>query len=496
MKLGDLVEGIYLGTLSAALRETDVPAVWDDSRRVTKGSLFVAMRGAVRKGDEFIEDALARGAGIVMLDRTAEARFAGRRSRAAFLVVEDPVEAFRIIVDRFFGHPSSRVRVIGITGTNGKTTITYLLEAIIAAAGKKTGVVGTVNCRVGGKVIPTQNTTPGLLDNQSFLAQLIREKVGYAVMEVSSHALHQGRVENIDMAGGIFTNLTGDHLDYHKTMEGYFKAKSKLFRGLSPEAYAIINHDDEYGRRLFSLTRSRKVSYGLHKPVDVYADIKEFGLKGMRFKIRYFGKVIELRTHLIGYHNIYNMLAAFSAGVAEGFEPEVVKQGIESVSHIPGRLERVDCGQEFCVFIDYAHTDDGLRNVLECLKRVPHKRLTVVFGCGGDRDRTKRPRMGRVAEELADHSILTSDNPRSEDPAGIIKEIAAGYVKKNYEVVLDRTEAIRLAMHTARSGDIVLLAGKGHETYQIFRDRTIEFIEKDIVAGILKEMLKGKEPAP
>ncbi|NTV28476.1 MAG: UDP-N-acetylmuramoyl-L-alanyl-D-glutamate--2,6-diaminopimelate ligase [Candidatus Omnitrophica bacterium] len=487
MTLGELVSGVYRGVLPETLRGLAVPAVWDDSRRVTHGSLFVAMRGALRTGDDFIEAAMAAGAKVVLLDRASEARFAGRYPGVAFLGVEDPSAAFRVMVDRFYGHPSSRVRVIGITGTNGKTTISYFLESVIAAAGKRSGVVGTVNCRIGGEVIPSRNTTPGLLDNQKFLAGLAAKGIGYAVMEVSSHALDQGRVDNIDFRGGIFTNLTGDHLDYHKTMEGYFEAKSRLFRGLGPDAYAVINTDDEYGRRLLSMTRARVFSYGLRSPADLQADIKKVEIGGTRFKVRFAGKTVELRTHFIGYHNIYNMLAAFAAGIAEGLDPETVKRGIESLEHVPGRLERVETGRDYCVFIDYAHTDDGLKNVLQCLKQVPHRRIIVVFGCGGDRDRTKRPRMGRAAGELADYSILTSDNPRSEDPEAIIREIVAGFSGNDYEVVVDRKEAIRRALALAASGDIVLLAGKGHETEQIFKDRTVEFRERDIVAGILAE---------
>jgi UDP-N-acetylmuramyl-tripeptide synthetase len=484
--LSHVLDGIYGKVLPEDFRFVDISEVWDDSRRVTPGSLFAAMAGATRKGDDFIDDAVARGARVVLLEQGGRARFSGKHPGVYFAEVSDPRAAFREIVEKIYGRPSRKVRVMGVTGTNGKTTITYFLESIIAVAGKRSGVVGTVNSRVGGKVVPSKNTTPGFLDNQIFLDGLVRAGVEYAVMEVSSHALAQGRVDQIDFCSGIFTNLTGDHLDFHGTMANYFEAKTRLFRSLAPQACAVINNDDDYGRRLSGLTRAWKISYGLKSPADVQAQIQSFDLAGTRFRVDFFGKSIDLKTHFIGYHNIYNILAAFAAGIGEGFSPEVLKRGIESLAFVPGRLERVDCAQPFAVFIDYAHTDDGLKNVLECLKEVPHKRLIVVFGCGGDRDRTKRPRMGRVASELADISILTSDNPRSEEPSAIIQEIVPGLTGKNYEIVVDRSEAIARALKLAQPNDIVLLAGKGHETYQVLKDRTIDFNERDIVTGILK----------
>jgi UDP-N-acetylmuramyl-tripeptide synthetase len=484
MRLKDLVGDVGGGMPG----DIDIPAVWDDSRRVTPGSLFAALppvAEVTQDGEKFIADAVIKGAkAVIVLSSLAEplrARFPG----ICFIPAQDPRSMFRSVVDKFYGHPSRKVRVLGITGTNGKTTITYFLEAVIKAAGKKSGVVGTVNYRVGERIIPSKNTTPGLLDNQIFLADLVKGGIDYAVMEVSSHALAQARVALIDFRGGIFTNLTGDHLDFHKTMEEYFQAKARLFTGLGADAFAVINVDDPYGKRLPAMTRARVITYGVKAPADVSAHIEDFGLSGTRFKIKFFGQEILLRTHFIGMHNIYNLLAAFAAGIGNGFPPEVVKAGIESLECVPGRLERVDIDRDFCVFIDYAHTDDGLKNVLECLKVVPHQRLIVVFGCGGDRDRTKRPRMGRVACELADHAILTSDNPRSEDPEAIIAEIVPGFTRNMYEIVPDREQAIARALAMAQKDDIVLLAGKGHETYQVLKSGQIEFIEKDIVKRIL-----------
>ncbi len=469
----------------------DIPAVWDDSRRVTPGSLFAALPPAARTthdGDIFIAQAILKGAKVIVAAGassfgSSEAIPAG----VCFLRVNDPRAVFHAAAGHLYGPLSRQVNVIGVTGTNGKTTITYFLEAVLHTAGHQSGVVGTVNCRVGARLWPSKNTTPGFLDNQLFLASLASDGVPYAVMEVSSHALAQGRVDGIDFIGGIFTNLTGDHLDAHGTMENYFQAKARLFRGLSAGAFAVINTDDAYGRRLVPMTRARVLTYGLDLPADIAAHIDDFSLMGTRFTINFREQAFPVQTHFIGRHNIYNMLAAFAAGVGAGIEPVIVSQGLAALACVPGRLERVDGGQDFCVFVDYAHTDDGLQNVLNCLKAVPHARLIVVFGCGGDRDRTKRPRMGRVACALADHAFLTSDNPRGEDPEAIIAEIVPGFARPMYEIIPDREAAIRAALAMARKDDIVLLAGKGHETTQILGERTIAFNEREIVARILNE---------
>ncbi|MBF0387778.1 MAG: UDP-N-acetylmuramoyl-L-alanyl-D-glutamate--2,6-diaminopimelate ligase [Candidatus Omnitrophica bacterium] len=466
-----------------------VNSVWDDSRRVVPGSLFAALDGPNRRGEEFIPQAVEQGAVVILLSEKSQEAFSARYPQVKFVGVADPRQAFRTAVEAFYGRPSEQVRAIGVTGTNGKTTITYFLEAILAAAGKSSGVVGTVNYRVAGKVVPSTNTTPGLLDNQIFLADLRQRGITHAVLEVSSHALHQGRVDLIAFRGALFTNLTGDHIDYHGTMEAYFAAKSLLFTGLAADAYAVINVDDSYGRKLAALTRARVFTYGIEpgNSAEVYAQVHEFGRQGARFDIHFPGGKVEINTVFTGKHNVYNILAAFAAGLGEGFDPQVIKKGIEALKNVPGRLERVDCGQDFEVFIDYAHTDDGLKNVLQALQEVKHKRLIVVFGCGGDRDRTKRPRMGKVACELADLSIITSDNPRGEDPAGIIAEVIPGFTKNNYEVQVDREAAIGRAIELASRGDIILLAGKGHETYQVLKEGSVDFVERDIVKRVVAE---------
>lgn len=466
--------------------DVDIPALWDDSRRVTKGSLCAIFSSLDQKAENFIKEACVRQAKVILALPNVVERVKNLYPEVLFLVSSDPKRTFKEFVYRFYGDSSADVRVIGVTGTNGKTTITFFLEALLKTVGFNSAVIGTVNCRVGDRVILTKNTTPGFLDNQIFLSDLKKDKVPYALMEVSSHALDQGRVDLIDFKGGIFTNLTGDHLDYHQTMEKYFEAKSLLFKGLKTHAYAVINVDDMWGKKLLPLVKARVFQYGIDQPADIRAIMKTFRLDGMTFDIKYPKGSVEIKTCFTGKHNVYNILSVFAVGLAEGFSPEVIKKGIESLKNVPGRLERVAVDQKFSVFIDYAHTDDGLRNVLLALKQVPHRKLIVVFGAGGDRDKTKRPRMAEVASLLADEIIITSDNPRTEDPQAILKDIVAGMKKEPYYVVEDRREAIGVALKMAQENDIVLLAGKGHETYQVLKDKTIDFIERDIVKEFLQ----------
>jgi len=310
--------------------------------------------------------------------------------------------------------------------------------------------------------------------------------VHYCVMEASSHALDQGRLEGVHFSAGIFTNLTQDHLDYHKDMESYFRAKSLLFRDLSSDAVAVINVDDEYGKRLCPLTNSKIISYAIDGPADVSAKNISYHLSGTHFEIVFPEGMIKVHTRFIGKHNIYNILAAFAWGLSQNLSPESIRQGIEELTCVPGRLEPVENNKDFFVFIDYAHTEDGLVNVLKALKAVSSQKIILVFGCGGDRDRTKRPKMARAACDLADHSIVTSDNPRSEDPQTIINEVITGFTKKNFEICVERKEAIARALQLAQKDQIVLIAGKGHEDYQIFKDRTIKFNEREIVKECLQ----------
>ena len=388
---------------------------------------------------------------------------------------------------RFYGNPSQAVKTIGITGTNGKTTVSYVIEAILKQAAKKSGVLGTINYRVGNKILPSVNTTPGLIDNQQFLFDLAKQNIPYCIMEVSSHALDQGRVDMIDFQTAVFTNLTSDHLDYHKNTKNYFQAKAKLFTKLAPRASAVVNVDDEYGRRLVTMTKGKVLTYGWKQKADIAVKNIRPSLSGSTFLLQTPRGAQEIKTPLIGFHNIYNLLAAAGAAYADGISLEDIKTAIEKFSNVPGRLEKIETKRGYHVFVDYAHTEDGLKNVLSSFKEISPARIILVFGCGGDRDKTKRPKMGRIAGELADFTIVTSDNPRSEDPQAIVDQVVKGFSKSVYKVILDREEAIREALRSANKGDIVLIAGKGHEDYQIFKDKKIHFDDREVVRNILSE---------
>ena len=490
MRLSELVRGIYNKSLPGLYQDFEVLTVSCDSREAQKDGLFVALTGAKYNGNDFIKDAIAQGARIIV-KQEGTVPFCSRGQfpsidSVCVLEVDDPKYFLHCIGPRFYGDPAKKIKSIGVTGTNGKTTITYLIESIIHAAGRRCGVIGTVNYRIGGKILPSKNTTPGFLDNQRYLAQLVGLGVDYCVMEASSHALHQGRLEGIKFSAGIFTNLTQDHLDYHKDMDNYFMAKSILFKDLSPSASSIINVDDEYGRQLLGLCRSKIMSYAIDHPANVLARNITYQLSGSRFEIVFPEGRMKVHTRFIGKHNIYNILAAFAWGLSQDLGPEIIRQGIENLAHVPGRLEAVDNDKGLFIFIDYAHTDDGLINVLKALRAVSQEKIILVFGCGGDRDRTKRPKMARAACELADHSIVTTDNPRSEDPQAIINEVIGGFTKKNYEICTDRREAIGRALKLAQKNQVVLIAGKGHEDYQVFKDRTISFNEREIVKECLR----------
>jgi len=479
MKLKELLNGIYRGSISPDFANVNIQGICCDSRHARKGCLFVALRGPRCDGSDFIKDAVKKGACVIVAPPSYQSTVSGKS--VCLLTVADTKKFLLDVSQRFYDFPSQKIKVVGITGTNGKTTISYLLESVLRAAKKRCAVIGTISHRIDGKTIPSHNTTPGLLENQKYLADMAGKKIDFCAMEVSSHALDQGRVEGIDFASAIFTNLTGDHMDYHANMENYFLAKSKLFTSLKPHAFAIINKDDDYGRRLIKLAKGKVVAYGLTRPEGVTAKDIRLSLQGTSFSIQFPDGEIAIETQLIGRHNIYNILAVSACCLSLGIDPQSIRKGIAALKCVPGRLEKVDGGQNFHVFVDYAHTDDALKNVLSSLKNISQSKIILVFGCGGDRDKTKRPRMGKVAGELADTAIITSDNPRSEDPKDIIKDVVAGYQGKNYQVIVDRKVAIHSALSLAKKGDVVLIAGKGHEDYQIFKDETIHFDDREIV---------------
>jgi UDP-N-acetylmuramoyl-L-alanyl-D-glutamate--2,6-diaminopimelate ligase len=489
MRLSELINGIYTKPLPASYRDFEVLTISCDSREEQKDGLFVALPGFKFNGRDFIKDAMAQGSKIIAKQGEAtELQNVSIPDNVCVLDVDDPKYFLHCVGQRFYGLPSNKIKSVGVTGTNGKTTVTYLIESIIHAAAKHCGVIGTINYRIGDKIIPSKNTTPGFLENQRYLAQLAGLGVDYSVMEASSHALDQGRLDGINFSAGIFTNLTQDHLDYHRDLENYFKAKSLLFKNLSSSASSVINVDDEYGKRLRLLTNSKVITYAIDGPADVCAKNITYHLSGSQFDIVYPKAKIKVHTQFIGKHNIYNILAAFAWGLSQDLDPEFIRRGIENLVHVPGRLESVDNDKGIFIFIDYAHSEDGLVNVLKALRAVSPEKIILVFGCGGDRDRTKRPKMAQAACSFADYSIVTTDNPRSEDPQAIINEVITGFTKENYETCVDRKEAIGRALKLAQKNQIVLVAGKGHEDYQVFKDRTIAFNEREIVKECLQLM--------
>jgi UDP-N-acetylmuramoyl-L-alanyl-D-glutamate--2,6-diaminopimelate ligase len=447
--------------------------------------LFVAVKGAREDGARYIEEAVKKGARAVI---TEDLRFKNLSCLGSMplIKVKDARKALADLAARFFHDPSSRIKVVGITGTNGKTTLAYLLEALLKKAGAHPAVIGTINHRFKGKILPSRNTTPGPLELQPMLVKMLKQGADYCVMEVSSHALHQERVRGVRFHSAIFTNLTQDHLDYHLTMEAYSKCKARLFKNLSSQAFAVINHDDNLGMSFEKMTRAKVITYGLRKGALVTARDVRFEDRRTLFKIAAKGHKIDFVSNLIGRHNVYNILGAFAWALGAGIDLSTVKEALEEFGSVPGRLERVETDSGRLVFIDYAHTPDALKNVLSSLRQVSRKRIILVFGCGGERDRTKRPKMGRIAAKWADRVIITSDNPRSEEPREIIEDIKRGIRSRNFCVIPDRRLAILKGLSLARPGDIVLVAGKGHENYQVIKGKTVPFDDKEVVLECLK----------
>ncbi len=471
----------------------EVTGVEYDSRRVRPGTLFLAMRGESSDGNRFIDQAIQAGAVAVVTDSSSEAP----REGIAWAVVPHGRRALARISANFYKRPAERLAIIGITGTNGKSTTTFLIESILTAAGRKSALIGTIEYHVAGKVYPAPHTTPEALELNRIFSQAVGVGASDAVMEVSSHALAQERVFGIPFDVAVFTNLTRDHLDYHKTMDEYFSAKRVLFEGCGTDAprVAVTNLDDECGVKLASFSRKRSsivLTYGWERG-DFHAENVDITPRGTRFDLVTPEEKIALFSPLIGPVNVYNILAATGACFARGCKARALTHGIEALSHVPGRFQRVDCGQPFTVVVDYAHTDDALRNLTalarEFVSRAGSKgRVLTVFGCGGDRDRAKRPLMGEAAGRGSDFVVLTSDNPRSEDPRAIINDAVVGLQKTGvkYTVEPDRRKAIAQSIAEARPEDIVLLAGKGHEKVQVTREGSMPFDDVEVAREALR----------
>lgn len=489
-----------------------ISGVCYDSRRVKPGDLFVCVRGFKHDGHDFARDAVDGGATALVVERPVTGLGVPQ------VIVEDSRQALALVSSAFYGHPSKDLRIVGVTGTNGKTTTAHFVREILKAAGKKADLLGTVWNIIGDRVMPVERTTPESSDLQALFASMLEAGTEYAVMEVSSHALSLKRVFATEFDIGVFTNLTQDHLDFHRTLDDYLSAKSSLFWGLGVtywgepkrgKKFAVLNADDPATEFILSKVRVDYLTYGVAESLkekrkggvppgagsgapDLHAEDVQVEQRGVSFKICWPGGATGMRMRVTGKFNVYNALAAAAVGLGEGFPMDCVVQALQQANAMPGRFESIDEGQDFGVIVDYAHTPDGLANVLRTARELTRSRVIVVFGCGGDRDKAKRPVMGRIAAELGDVVIITSDNPRSEEPSDIARDILAGISleersTRKAEVVLDRRQAIEAAVKMARPGDIVLIAGKGHETYQIFKDRVVSFDDRLVAREALRK---------
>jgi UDP-N-acetylmuramoyl-L-alanyl-D-glutamate--2,6-diaminopimelate ligase len=474
--------------------DASVSSVEYDSRRVKPGALFVAMRGESSDGNKFIDKAMAAGAVAIVSDAIAEASGPG----VAWAQVPHGRRALARICANFYKHPAEKIECTGITGTNGKSTTAFLAEAIFQAAGRKTALIGTIEYHVAGKVLPAPHTTPEALELNQILHDALAHGATEAVMEVSSHALAQQRIFGVPFDVAIFSNLTRDHLDFHQTMEEYFASKRALFEGCGtePPRVAVLNTDDEYGQKLVKTCKKKGsdvFTYGLAAG-DFHAKELQIHSRGNRFQLVTPSGTIPLWSPLIGKVNVYNVIAAAAAAFARSCSGEAITRGVANLSRVPGRFEQVDCGQPFTVVVDYAHTDDALRNLTilarEFVSQAGNKgRVVTLFGCGGDRDRAKRPLMGEAAGRGSDLVILTSDNPRSEDPLAIMNDALVGLQRSGakYRTEPERRAAIAFVIREARAGDIVLIAGKGHEKVQTSRDGTVPFDDVEVAREALKQ---------
>ncbi len=490
MRLEELLDTIEEKKVTGP-RDIEVSGLAYDSRQVEPGNAFFCIKGLVTDGHLFAAGAVEKGARVLFVERELEDEVPGG---VTLIQVPDTRFALAYCASKFFGEPSRDIRLIGVTGTNGKTTTSFLIEMIFKKSGLKSGLIGTVENHVGDLVEPVTRTTPESLDLQRLLRRMADEGVQVVAMEVSSHALELHRVSGCRFEVVVFTNLTQDHLDFHLTLEEYFGAKRRLFEGeeFGVQRTAVINYDDQFGRRLLHETPQPTRSFGLEEKADVRASNVDVSAAGNRFDMIFGEETLPVATRLQGRFNVYNSLAAAAVAFEMRVDNESILDGLGALAGVPGRFENIDCGQPFTALVDYAHTPDGVRSLLDACREVTSGRVIIVVGCGGDRDRSKRPLVGNVATEMSDLCVITSDNPRSEDPEAIIDMILEGvrgeFPPERYTIVVDRREAIKRALSEARQGDLVVVAGKGHESGQIFPDRVIPFDDRQVVRECLKEV--------
>jgi UDP-N-acetylmuramoyl-L-alanyl-D-glutamate--2,6-diaminopimelate ligase len=493
MTLDQVLSGItLLSDVAPEVRRLEITGLTYDSRKAEPGHLFFAFPGAKVDGRAFAQSAIERGAVAVVSELIARPDFA-----APWIQVDHGRRALALAACNFYDHVDRRLGITGITGTNGKTTTSYLIDSILHAAGRTTALVGTIEYRLAGKPMKAVNTTPESVDLFGIFSELQRLGGTHVTMEASSHALTLGRIYGIQFHTAVFTNLTRDHLDFHGTMESYFAAKHLLFtegNGAAAPRFAVINHDDAYGRQIKTGAQTEVFWYGLEDGADIRARRISSSFEGLHFEIEHGGRKYPMESPLVGQINVYNILAAWCTGLSYGIPHEVIARGIANLQAVPGRFERVQEGQPFLVVVDYAHTDDALGNTIAVARGLTKGRIITLFGCGGDRDRSKRPLMGMAAAENSDFVVLTSDNPRSEDPLAIMNDAMVGVRRFDTPHVAepDREKAIKRAIEEAGANDVVLIAGKGHETYQILGPRTIDFDDREVARRVLRAFGYGK----
>ncbi|MDA8213464.1 MAG: UDP-N-acetylmuramoyl-L-alanyl-D-glutamate--2,6-diaminopimelate ligase [Clostridia bacterium] len=499
-KLQDLIQDFKIknsqGDLQVAIR-----GIAHDSRKVGPGFIFVCIEGYKTDGHSYIAQAVEQGAAALLVEKDPLGLGLPPEvlNKVSWVQADNTRTALAWVSARFFGFPAGQLTMIGVTGTNGKTTTTHLIEAILKSRGHRVGLIGTIHNKIGDEVLPVTNTTPLPLELQELLAMMVEKGADYAVMEVSSHALDLGRVEACEFDIAVFTNLTQDHLDFHENMENYRAAKTKLFANLNPQGgkghpkYGIINSDDPAGQYILEKSQGQVITYGIKHDAQVKAGSVSVKAGGVSFTVDTPWGKEDFNLRLTGMFSVYNALAAISVGLVEKLDLAVIKQVLEGVSGVAGRFELIDEGQNFGVIVDYAHTPDSLENILNTAREFVKGRIITVFGCGGDRDRTKRPIMGGISARLSSYTVITSDNPRSEDPEAILREVEAGVKEvvgpEKYTKLVDRREAIAYAIKLAGPDDLVIIAGKGHETYQIIGAKTLPFDDREVARRCLRSLL-------
>ncbi len=484
MDLAKIINGLEIEYIKGE-KALEINEIRYDSRDVEKGDLFICIQGFKTDGHKYIDDVIDKEANVVVIDKELDSY----DNSITYIKVADSRKAMAVLAKNFFENPLKEIDLIGVTGTNGKTTTTYLIKEILNQSGYKTGLIGTIEVFNGEESINASRTTPESLDIYRYVAKMREKGVKYTVMEVSSHALALNRVDTMDFKAAVFTNLTQDHLDYHKTMDRYATEKVKLFKKLKSDGTAIINNDDNYAQLFKDTTQQDIITYGIEKESELQPNEIELSLEGVKFNLNDF----KYNLNLTGKFNIYNSLAAVGVAKSLGIKEDLIKKSLEGIEGIPGRFETINRGQDFTVIVDYAHTPDSMINVLRAVQHFEHNDIIVVFGCGGERDKKKRPIMGEIAVQYSDYVVVTTDNPRSEVPETIIEEIVEGIKESEYStpytIEVEREDAIYEAVGKAKKGDVVVIIGKGHETYQVFADKTIDFNDKAVAKAAIQKKL-------